>query len=186
MSALKGLEPWIETYSGVKFHFLDPQPDEICIADIAHSLAHQCRFSGHTRVFYSVAQHSIEVAKNSGELLLTGLLHDASEAYIHDIPSPVKPYLKSYKKMEDKIMRAIAKKFGLVYPLPQIVKDADAMCLKAEAKGLMMSGGTDWADMYPTPHELPRVRVMFAMPPFEAEQGFLSMFNAIMDQRKAA
>lgn len=175
------LEPWIETYKGIKFSFLDPQPEQVEIEDIAHSLANQCRFSGHTSVFYSVAQHSIEVARHSGELLLTGLLHDASEAYIHDIPSPVKPHLPGYAEMEDRIMQAIAKRFGIVWPLPQIVKDADHMCLKAEARGLLPSKGGDWMAKYPTPVDIPRVRAANALSPYGAKEAFLYLFKQIKE-----
>lgn len=178
------LEPWIETYTGIKFHFLDPRREEIAIEDIAHSLAHQCRFSGHTRVFYSVAQHSIEVAKLSGEALLTGLLHDASEAYIHDIPSPVKPHLKNYREIEDRIMAAIANKFNLIWPLPQIVKDADAICLKAEARGLLPSKGGEWVAKYPTPFDIPRVRPSNALSPAASKAAFMELFDKIQSMRK--
>lgn len=87
--------PYIQTYTGKKFHPFDPKPEEICIEDIAHSLAHICRFNGHTEFFYSVAQHSLIVAhllKDESPLTqLLGLLHDAAEAYIGDIPAPIKP-----------------------------------------------------------------------------------------------
>lgn len=176
---MKSLEPWIETYTGKKFWFLNPQYDQIDIEDIAHSLANQCRFSGHTKVFYSVAQHSIEVSKNSGLHPLSGLLHDASEAYIHDIPSPVKPYLTNYHEIEETIMKAVAKRFGIVWPLPEVVKQADAVVLKSEAQGLLPSQGAEWVHKYPTQWEIPPVDIRDILDPADAKEAFLQRFTLL-------
>ena len=87
---------WIETWSGKNFDYVDFNPEAICIEDIAHSLSQKCRFNGHTNNFYSVAQHCLNVMWNlrkkgySHEVQLLGLLHDAAEAYISDLPSPLK------------------------------------------------------------------------------------------------
>ncbi|MEM4379972.1 MAG: hypothetical protein QXL01_04720, partial [Thermoplasmatales archaeon] len=84
-----GMEPWIETYSGKKFDYL--AQSELDIEDIAHALSNLCRFNGHTRVFYSVAEHSVNVSSMvPPELKIAALLHDAAEAYIGDVPSPLK------------------------------------------------------------------------------------------------
>jgi 5'-deoxynucleotidase YfbR-like HD superfamily hydrolase len=174
MSAIK-LEPYIETYTGKKFYFLNPTPAMISIHDIAHSLAHQCRFSGHTKVFYSVAQHCLRVSEHSPpEFALTGLLHDASEAYIHDIPSPVKPYLENYHALENNIMEAIAKKFGIEWPVPAAVKEADSACLKAEARELLPSKRADWVDHYPTSFEVREVNPTWVLTPQVAKREFLA------------
>lgn len=181
------LDPWIETYTGVKFNFLEPTPDMVQIEDIAHSLSHQCRFSGHTKVFYSVAEHSIRVAQNSGErFFLTGLLHDASEAYIHDIPSPVKPYLTNYHELEEGIMKAVAAKFGIVWPLPDIVKDADRMCLKAEARGLLPSKGKDWVHQFPTLTEIDDIVPGGVHSSRAAKMLFLHLFHRIREHHYEA
>ncbi len=115
----KDLGPWIQTFSCKRFHLLNPQPEDICIEDIAHALSMQPRFSGHTSVVYSVAQHSIEVYRKCyGHLQkFAGLMHDASEAYICDICAPLKHSGKmaQYIKVERKIQNAINKKFGLGY-----------------------------------------------------------------------
>lgn len=107
----------IKTYTGKLVNPLDLQLDDIDIFDIAHSLAYQCRFTGHTKFFYSVAQHSILVASIVPmEYKLAALLHDASEAYLHDIPRPLKrlePFKSFYKHYEDKIMQQIYRKFGV-------------------------------------------------------------------------
>jgi hypothetical protein len=87
---------YLNTYTGKKFEYTYPQPEQIDIRDIAHALSHLCRFNGHTNMFYSVAQHSLLVSEKlpgSAEDKLGALLHDAAEAYVCDIPSPLKPML---------------------------------------------------------------------------------------------
>lgn len=137
---------WIETYSGKEFHFLNPQPEQICIEDIAHALSNQCRYTGHTKRFMSVAEHSYLVSLMCPTVPLIGLLHDASEAYLSDLSRPVKhgtaigpPYLE----LEDRVMQAIFGKFGLSLPLPPEVKAADNKCLWLEKKKLMP--GLEWS-----------------------------------------
>ena len=92
----------IMTYSRVLMDPLDARPDQILIEDIAHSLSLMTRANGHCRQFYSVAQHSINCAleaRNLGlspRVQLACLLHDAAEAYIADIPRPVKHRLSGF------------------------------------------------------------------------------------------
>src|SRR5579885_2784587 len=82
---------WIQTYCGVAFYPLDPRPEEILIEDIAHALSMLCRFTGHVKRFYSVAQHCVYVSHRCDPKdALWGLLHDAAEAYLNDISRPVK------------------------------------------------------------------------------------------------
>ena len=107
---------WIQTYSGRAFDPFDPDPAAICIEDIAHALANVCRFTGHTKQFYSVAQHSVEVATRlPPELQAAALLHDASEAYLTDLPRPIKqrPEFKFYREAEERLQRVIYQRFGL-------------------------------------------------------------------------
>lgn len=130
--------PWIMTNAGIRFHMFDPQPEEILLQDIAHSLSQMCRFVGHTTKFYSVAEHSIRVADLcSKENKLWGLLHDAAEAYIGDISGPFKSRLPEVKAVEKNIMRVIANKFGLSAEMPAEVKDADLVMLVTEGHQLM-------------------------------------------------
>lgn len=170
------LSPWIETFTGKHFHFLDPTYDQIDIRDIAHSLAFTCRYTGHSRRFYSVAEHSVLVSYLAVEPL-AGLLHDASEAYITDIASPIKPHLGNYKELEDKIMGKIAEKYGFQYPLDPDIKDCDSTQLKTEAKHLLKSGGIPWAHLYPTkrPHGI----TPNCWSPEEAEKKFLERFEEV-------
>lgn len=170
------LEPWIETFSGKKFYFLDPTPEMIDIEDIAHSLSRQCRFSGHLSKFMSVAEHSVNVSKLSFDQL-SGLMHDASEAYLLDIPSPVKQYLANYKELENRIMDAIATRYNFQWPLPPDVKDADAAQLVIEAKYLLPSKGADWAYMYEVALEGIKPE---CWSPDRAKRKFLNQFERVI------
>lgn len=138
-------DDYIETYSGKKFHFLNPDPDEIEILDIAHSLGMQCRYTGHARFFYSIAEHSLIVSELcSPEAQLWGLMHDASEAYLTDVASPIKQYLGKYRDMEQILMNAIAEKYGLSLEMPEEVHIMDRVALLAEADVMIHSGAKDW------------------------------------------
>jgi len=139
------IEPYIETVSGTKFYFLNPQQEQIKIKDIAWSLSLLNRFTGHTRRPYTVAEHSYNVAMLCPpHLALEGLLHDASEAYLNDIASPIKQFLPEYKEMEEKVLRAIYTKYMLGMPMSKAVHNADKAQLQHEAYYLMPSRGEDW------------------------------------------
>jgi hypothetical protein len=134
----KRSETELSTWSGGKFDFTNPDPKDIHISDIAHALSLQCRFNGHINEFYSVAEHSVLVADILFErhadpkLAMTGLLHDAAEAYIGDIVSPLKHLLPGFLKYEASVEKCISIKFGIPYPLPTEVKEADKDALKLE------------------------------------------------------
>lgn len=82
---------WIQTFSGRQFFPLEPRVEDVCIEDIAHGLSNLCRYAGHCECFYSVAQHCLLVSRVvPREHALRGLLHDASEAYLIDVPRPIK------------------------------------------------------------------------------------------------
>lgn len=140
---------WIQTHSGRRFNPLNPYVDAIVIQDIAHSLSMQCRFTGHTKKFYSVAQHSVLVSYicDSSDALW-GLLHDASEAYLVDVPRPLKRSGKfdAYIEFEHNMMKAICKRFGLVEKEPPSVKKADTLLLSTEARDLMSPLHPDWTN----------------------------------------
>jgi hypothetical protein len=132
---LYGVDGVIRTFTGEYINISDPKPEEIHIEDIAHALSLHCRFGGHTRDHYSVAEHSIWVMNMvSEEFKLSALLHDASEAYLMDIPSPIKKLIPDYIKIEDNLMTAIAESLGFQYPLPSAVKEADKFALEWEWK----------------------------------------------------
>jgi len=105
---------WIETYTGKLFYPLEPDIELIDIIDIAHALSMICRFNGHSDRFYSVAQHSVIVSNlATPKNKLIGLLHDASEAYLTDVPRPLKPFLPDYYVWEDVLTDMIFTKFGI-------------------------------------------------------------------------
>jgi hypothetical protein len=129
---------WIQTYSGGRFWPLDPRAEEVEIIDIAHALSQICRYNGHCRMFYSVAQHSMLVAAAcSAENRLWGLMHDAAEAYLADVVRPVKHCLEGWEAIEERVLRAIAERFGLAWPVPAEVKEIDTRILINEKRDLM-------------------------------------------------
>lgn len=151
MSETNNYPTVIRTFTGQQVDVFNPDPNTINIQDIAHSLSMQCRFGGHTRVFYSVAQHSIAVMDRvPEELKLTALLHDASEAYLLDFPRPVKKQVRGYEALEDEMERTIAAKFGLHYPYPDEIKEADKEELEIEWRVLMINKRTLTGEMRPT------------------------------------
>lgn len=131
----------IVTFTGKTIRPLDPDPNDVDIEDIAHALANSCRFTGHVSSFYSVAQHSYLCSLLvPEEFRLTGLLHDASEAYLSDIARPIKSqsdFGDVYKKYEGRLEEVIAERFGLVYPYPPEVREADSILLITEQRDLM-------------------------------------------------
>lgn len=127
-SAWKDKEDWILTYTGKQFRPLDPEWDMIDIVDIAHALSNTCRFTGHTNTFYSVAQHSYLVSLLCDDHQLYGLLHDASEAYLCDISTPVKKsaIFRGYREAEQWLQGMILLRYGIrQLEMPKEVKGAD-------------------------------------------------------------
>lgn len=135
----------IQTRTGRMFRPLAPNPSDICIEDIAAALSKQCRYTGHTSRFLSVAEHSVRVAwrvqelKGSKQEILWGLLHDASEAYLCDIASPLKRQdeFTAYRVAERQVQEAVCSRFGLPFTQPPVVKTADLELLSTEAHALM-------------------------------------------------
>lgn len=131
----------IRTSTGKYIDFTNINPDDICIEDIAHALSMQCRFGGHLPKFYSVAQHSVLCSHLvSEQYQLEALMHDASEAYMLDIPKPLKNLLPDYEALEEQMMEVISKKFGTAHPLSKDVKVVDALMLRVEFKSVMLRG----------------------------------------------
>lgn len=132
----------IRLRSGIYMDPLNPKIDDINIEDIAHGLSFQCRFGGHTKTFYPISEHCIWVLLHCPpDLQLAALLHDASEAYLLDIPSPVKSRIPGYKEAEDNLMKLIAEKFQFQYPLDPIVKDEDMKALQWEWNKFVIGDG---------------------------------------------
>jgi len=147
----------IPTASGLLFDPLKPTPDGIRAVDVAHALANKCRYTGHTRVFYSVAEHSVRVSqylREGGvcrEGQLWGLLHDCGEAYLPDIASPVKPHVWiripgtgtdiPFEEAERNVLRAVAEALTVPWEghdrWAATVKEADLAILSWEVRALL-------------------------------------------------
>ena len=141
---------WIQTYTGRAVYPFAPHPKDIDIEDIAHALAHQCRYAGHVRKFYSVAQHCVLIARAlkaasyDRRTIAAGLMHDATEAYLVDLPRPVKNMLPGYKDAEVRLAAVIAEKFGLPPVEPAVVKEYDMRILRNEAEALLGDAVGGW------------------------------------------
>ena len=126
----------IQTFTGRHLDVFDPNPDDIVIEDIIHGLDNVCRFGGHTKRFYSVLEHSFRVYQTvfpmRSDLGLQALLHDASEAYIGDMPAPIKQHLPDYRALEEGLMKAIAAKFNFAWPMDEMVNEVDWMVFEYE------------------------------------------------------
>jgi 5'-deoxynucleotidase YfbR-like HD superfamily hydrolase len=132
------MSPTILTSSGRYFDLRNPNPDDIHIGEIAHALSHLCRFTGHVRKFYSVAEHCVHTSYLvPQEHALHALLHDAAEAYIGDVASPLKYMLPEYREIERAVEAAVGRAFGLsTLPHPS-VKHADLVMLATERRDLL-------------------------------------------------
>jgi hypothetical protein len=183
-----GIDCWIQTYTGRRFSLSAPSAFDVRVEDIAHALSHLCRFGGHTRQFYSVAQHSVLVSLHCDEAdALWGLLHDAAEAYVVDVPRPLKKLLRQghsasyYDYAESAVMDAIATHFDLPLGVPRSVKLADETLLATEARDLLGPLVDGWS------HQEANGYLVFAdriipMPPAEAEMAFLNRFARLKEQ----
>lgn len=193
----------METFSGRFFDYEFPAPEQISIEDIAHALSHICRFGGHTRTFYSVAEHSVLVSRlleqsSAARYQLAALLHDGHEAYLGDLPTPLKVAIgESYRVMVAGADAAIGAYLG-INPgdfHSAAVRWADAVALRLEAHKLKASGGLhpEW-DVAWEEHNLGDVKLLAPMlnadyvnawrpglSPRDAEDGFLSRFYRLTE-----
>lgn len=178
---------WIQTYSERQFYPLDPRPEEIHIEDIGHALSNICRFGGHCRQFYSVAQHSCRVADfflpDRPELAMWGLLHDAPEAYLGDMVRPLKHWSGDwgdrFVEAEGRLMEAVVRRFKLTpVEIPSAIKEVDDVMLLTEVRDLM--GDPDWARVQAMTKGLrPDSTPIAPVPPLVARNRFMTVFRAI-------
>lgn len=150
--------PWIQTHSGVAFNPDRAEPHDVRVEDIAHALSHICRFNGHTKHFYSVAQHCVMATEMFWELnlgpvplesftesnldvLMAVLLHDAHEAYTGDCPRPLTRYRTDEAKIVDEhLQRIIFEAVGARLPTPlekAAIKRIDDIMLATEKRDLL-------------------------------------------------
>jgi hypothetical protein len=192
---------WIQTYTGRKFYPLTPRAADVCLEDIAHALANTCRFSGHCRQFYSVAQHSLLVVRavrefpgvtpdDANRIAPAALMHDAAEAYLVDMPRPIKHswfciqaipggarVCRDFKYMEHKIHAEICQRFAI--PQAQdhdaaVIQVADNQLLATEARDLMAPPPEPWAVLPP-----PLATRIDPLPPAEAKAEFLRVAGVL-------
>jgi len=171
---MKPISGWIQTSSNTKFDYESFTKDSVSVEDIAHSLSHICRFCGHTREFYSVAQHSVLVALNVREEkhFMHALFHDASEAYISDIPRPLKRNFYKLQALERLILRRVFEKLEMSETLPEEVHYWDNVLIATEARDLFSSSVDDWTKQLPQP----LTWSIRPLPPQAAKQLFLDAF----------
>jgi len=182
MSELDLRDMYMDTYSGKRFFPMWPSAEAIDIEDIAHALAHICRFGGHSKVFYSVAQHSELVSRIvPPPFALAGLLHDASEAYLGDMIRPLKLKMPEYREVEKRWEAVIYESFGLPAENAHrdgFIKAADNHMLACEAKQLTHLAGEGW-EVCKYDYGFDFVRIEPLMPE-EAEALFLERFEELI------
>ena len=177
MIAVKvGIGPTIMLRSGAWFDFCAPADSDFTVDDIAHGLANICRYSGQCSRFYSVAEHSLLVSDTATGFEFEALLHDAAEAFLGDITRPLKQMLPEYKRIEAEVEQAILDRFGIQWPLPPQIKQADLRVLAAEQRQIMPEGTDGWVrgqKVEPAPI------VVEHLPPDEAKRRFLARFEEL-------
>jgi len=190
--------PWIQTFTGRRFYPLNPSAEDVYLEDIAHALSMKCRFTGHCKQFYSVAEHCVRMAHHAKfmppmfrpiPMSVAALLHDAAEAYLPDVAAPLKMwfytfhgkyalanrsiYMSAFCEVESNLLRSIRHGLGyLFYPLKSFygpeLNEMDRRMLATEARDLM-GDVEDWKLPYP-PYE---DRIETTMTPVEAKAAFL-------------
>jgi len=175
------MNPTIQLASGRYFDYTNFDTKDIDIRDIAHALSNLCRYTGHCRAFYSVAQHSVHVSDIlPRELALEGLLHDASEAYLGDVNRPLKLLLPEYRHAEEQVDRVIRRRFGLPEIESPEVKEADNILLVTESRDLMPKCPDDEPDEWAWAHNIPRLdREIMPWPPALAKSMFVQKFTQL-------
>jgi len=156
----------IETFTGKMVDVFNLKQEDIDIEDIAHALSQQTRFSGHLPQFYSVAQHCVlglEFAQDHDKL--AWLLHDASEAYLMDMPTPIKKRFPEYKKLEKEIQRKIYTKFNVFHVNEAVIKEIDHFMFRWEYERLM--------------HNDKSMRVIRSVNPMEIKFQFLNEYRKL-------
>lgn len=180
-AAKKGVGLYLS--DGQIFRILDPNPKLIQPDILAHALGFLCRWTGHCKVFFSVAQHCVLVSKIvPPELALQGLLHDASEAFVGDISRPLKAVMEDIAPgvlsgIEERIHVAIAERFGSGYPHDPLIHEADSVSLATEKRDIL-AVDEDWIDL---PDPLPQT--IKPLGPVGARNLWLARFYELTKKR---
>jgi len=174
---------WLETFSGIQFRFNNPTPEMFSIEDIAHALSMLCRYNGHVKRFYTVAEHSVLMAYwmrdrgYSKAEVFTALMHDCAEAYIGDMARPVKATMPRFKELERTIELVAAEKFPLmIYPFPKVIKNLDSRILKDERGQAMHPSDNVWG----TDSLEPMNVTLRFWTPKQAKTRFLGMYTSLV------
>lgn len=169
---VRKLDGCINTYSGLKINLLNPEPDQIDIRDIGKGLAYKGHFGGQTPFYFSIAQHSTLVVKLmmegqefDGKMLMLGLLHDASEAYIGDMVKPLKVHLSDFINYENQITKVICEKFELDYNKLNEIKPFDIIAQNFEYNTFFENG-----------------EYLSGLSPDESYQEFMKLFDYINEK----
>jgi 5'-deoxynucleotidase YfbR-like HD superfamily hydrolase len=179
--------PYLQTVSGRWVNPFDPDPEQFDAGDIARALANQCRFGGHCRPFYSVAQHSVIVSElveargGDAEDVFAALMHDASEAYLGDMPHPLKhrsPLGAAFREAEARLEQALRERFRIRTDVPEI-KRADRALLATERRAFS-SEAWQWPELEGVE---PLALELRAWTPDAAAAAFLARFAAFDARR---
>lgn len=175
---------WIQTFTGKKVDLLEPTAEMIDIEDIAQSLSMLCRYNGHVKQFYSVAEHSALMSELvSKDAQIYALLHDAAEAYVTDLPTPLKQVVGGFDALERGFKIAIYEHFNMSPPSIMVkmkVKDADMRMLVTERNQLLTNTPSNlWADWGVDIYE-PYPIIIGAYAPSMAKKFFMNRFAELM------
>jgi len=184
-------DAWIQTYTGKMVRIFDFDESQVCIEDIAHALSRQCRFGGHCRPFYSVAEHSVRVYNLMTSMYNSlgtincytkffALMHDAAEAYLGDMPRPIKKVCPWYGEIEENVMQVILLEFKIEHYSDvnkfvdrDLVQLADDILLVTERRDLMTLTNENWGMARTV---LPLKNTIIPYCPDEAKRLFLDIF----------
>jgi hypothetical protein len=177
---------WMQTYTGKAFWPLTPLAADVDPLDIAHALAMICRYGGHANRFYSVAEHCVLMSRAvSPGNALWALLHDATEAYVGDMIRPLKHAMPTYRDVEDRVMGAVSRRFGLSdiglsVVCPDEVKMADNRILRDERDALMQPPPIPWGSI----EGMPALGVdIQCWPPDVAETHYLARMDELLPEQ---
>jgi hypothetical protein len=139
---------WIQTYSGGRVWPMDLRTDDVRLQDVAHHLSMKARYAGACTDFLSVAQHAVELSRavpGGPAVQYAALHHDDTEAFLPDIPSPVKPFIPGWRAIENSAERAIViGAFGVDPRHLQMVKPFDRRIIADEVRAVMEPSEHPW------------------------------------------
>jgi hypothetical protein len=185
----KHVNATIATFSGLRLSLCDPKANQIRLRDISHGLSFACRYACQVADFYSVAEHSVLVCQllelrypENKSLHRWGLMHDASEAYLGDMPKPLKNLDKFYQGIEAVFMDVLARKYHLK-PVrqPQEVHTADMDVFLRERKVLWGPGVYEWRLTNTPPEDTLGLDVL-GLPSRQADELFLATFERVFGE----